>query len=437
MSASLNSGLFDSRLPQGPRLDAHAWLDFERRQPQSLEELQARYGPMFTVWSEGRAPRVYVADPAALRQVFISHGTDLRAQGPSLFKDLIGRRSLAFQNGESHRRARHILGRALAAQDHRNQAEIIAGITRAQISRQRQIPLDAFTSDLTRKIIISLLFGEAAQSRCTQLPDQLERSMTSLHNRYSAELVGDRHQALWAHRAFTRARRALRETLLEEIKAARRAPSPSSILATLLDGSEGQDLSNEELRMHLMTLLVAGHETTSAALSWALLHATSQPHYVNKIREETWHQPVATYPTTPFLQAYCHEVLRHTSPVPNGHTRRTLRELNIAKYTFPSGTELCPCIHNLHHNHRLHQQPDHFRPERFLNAATNTDTYLPFGIGSRRCLGESLAMQELAIAVAITTHHPDLKIEAPETANPEKVSMGPTIRTPDSMILRT
>ncbi|GLF98823.1 cytochrome P450 [Streptomyces yaizuensis] len=431
----------DGGLPPGLLLDAEGRRDVEQRQPGSLLELRERLGDLFCLRTEGRPPRVYVADPAALRDIFVTHGGHLRARGPSLFRHLVGEESVAFLNGRPHRRVRRLLGRALAGQDPALLADAVERYLRGTLSPGAALPLAGFADGLTRRVIVTLLLGEGEEARRAAVEDSLERAMVGLHHGHTARLAGDAERAARADRAFTRARRDLDDCLAAEIAAARRGSPASSVLARLLNDPDGGEPTDADVRVHAVTLLVSGHETTSAALSWALLQAARAPWHFAGIRAEIAalpeRAPAVALLGLPYLRAYCLEVLRLTPPVPNGNTRLVVSPFRAAGYTFRPGVEICPCIHNAHHARDSHSDPQRFAPERFIGTSPAAGTYLPFGIGSRRCPGESLALRELAIAVAHLARLPGLRIGTPDTTAPEPVSMGPTVRTPHAVIRRT
>ncbi|WP_370423996.1 cytochrome P450 [Streptomyces sp. QH1-20] len=122
-------------LPPGRHLDAGAWRACEREQYRSLRAFGQQYGPVFTVHAEGRPPRVYVAVPEAIEDIFVRHHRDLVGLGPSMFEPLVTSRSVAFLNGEPHRLARHVLAHALATPDQDGRARAIARVVRRETGR--------------------------------------------------------------------------------------------------------------------------------------------------------------------------------------------------------------------------------------------------------------------------------------------------------------
>ncbi|GAB3465652.1 cytochrome P450 [Actinophytocola sediminis] len=427
------------QLPPGPELDERQWLEVERTQPTSLQRLAMRYGSVFTVFGAGRSPRVYVADPDLVRELFLRHGEDLEGQGTNLFRPLVGEGSLTFLNGSRHQEARRVLARSLAPEDLRHRAHAMAGVVAAELSGippDAGIPLQVFTNDVTRKIIVGLTFGGLVADTFDTLLDAFDRAVASLHRKQAAILASAEDEAHEALQRFGEARADL-DAILRELLCRHRASArvENTIIGSLAATSvSGRSLSDEEIICFLITIMVSGQETTSASLAWALQHLARKPEITVRLRDElhsTAADP-ADFQDLPYLQAICMETLRHSSPVPNGSAQKVVNEISAGGYVFPPGVEIVPSI-CVSHVDNFAKGGD-FDPERFLDRRYRNNEYMPFSVGSRYCPGSALAIQELAVAIGVVVGTPDVRVTVPGDSV-EGVSLGPTVRVPGMVMI--
>jgi cytochrome P450 len=168
------------------------------------------------------------------------------------------------------------------------------------------------------------------------------------------------------------------------------------VLAMLLAArhEDGSPMSRQELRDELMTLLVAGHETTASELAWAFERLSRSPAVLARLREEIDAAEGDTY-----LTATIQETLRRRPVLPNAAPRLVKREIEIGGWTYPPGACLVAHTYLIHHDPEIYPDPYAFRPERFLDEAPGTYTWTPFGGGRRRCLGASFATLEMKIVL--------------------------------------
>jgi cytochrome P450 len=152
-------------------------------------------------------------------------------------------------------------------------------------------------------------------------------------------------------------------------------------------------MSGQELRDELMTLLVAGHETTATTLAWAFERLAREPRVLRRLREE------AAGDDDAYLTATIQETLRRRPVLPNSAPRLTMEPLEVGGWSYPEGVCLVPNAYLIHHDATIYPEPYAFRPERFLDAPPGTYTWIPFGGGRRRCLGASFAMLEMKLVL--------------------------------------
>ena len=193
-------------------------------------------------------------------------------------------------------------------------------------------------------------------------------------------------------RLFKPAMRAVDALLLEQIRVRRASPG-DDVLSLLLEarGEDGSPMSDQELRDELVTLLVAGHETTATALSWAAERLVRMPGGWAALRQGGEEYAEAAGKEALRLRPVLPIVLRHLQA-----------PMTIAGLDLPAGTVVAPSIYLVHRRAELYPEPERFRPERFLgaNPQGGTYTWIPFGGGVRRCLGAAFALMELRVVLA-------------------------------------
>ncbi|HJZ34884.1 MAG TPA: cytochrome P450, partial [Solirubrobacterales bacterium] len=155
---------------------------------------------------------------------------------------------------------------------------------------------------------------------------------------------------------------------------------------------DGSPMSDAEIHDELLTLLIAGHETTATALSWAIERLIRHPDKLGRLRDEV------AVGEDAYLTATIQETLR-LRPVIVIVIRRLTEAIELGGYDLPAGVSVVPSIHLVHRDPTIYPEPDRFRPERFLETPPGTYTWIPFGGGVRRCLGAAFAQQEMAIVL--------------------------------------
>jgi cytochrome P450 len=211
---------------------------------------------------------------------------------------------------------------------------------------------------------------------------------------------------------------ALDEVVLDEIARRRAAPDlaeRTDILSMLLCAryEDGRPMADEELRDELLTLLVAGHETTATALSWALERLARRPDAWTRLRDEV------AAGEEEYLDAVIKETLR-LRPVLPIVLRRLTQPMEVGGWELPAGARVVPCIYLIHRRPDIYPDPRAFRPERFLEQPAGTYTWIPFGGGVRRCLGASFAQFEMATVLRVLARRAAGLV--PERAEPERVA---------------
>jgi cytochrome P450 len=258
------------------------------------------------------------------------------------------------------------------------------------------LPMRPRMQRLTLEIVLRAIFGVREADRLDRLRAALESLLDWARNPSRMALVAlagpDRVGRI---PSFRRALEPVDAIIAEEIERRRRAPDldeRTDILSMLLGArhESGEPMSGQELRDELMTLLIAGHETTATALSWALERLARDPAAWARLREGE----------EEYRDAVIKETLR-LRPVLPIVLRRLTAPLEIAGYELPAGVSVAPCIHLMHRRPDIYPEPHVFRPERFLERPAGTYTWIPFGGGVRRCLGASFALFEMSTVLRV------------------------------------
>ncbi len=203
----------------------------------------------------------------------------------------------------------------------------------------------------------------------------------------------------------------------------------SDILTMLLLARDeaGEGMSDIELRDELMTLLLAGHETTATALAWAFYWIHHQPEICHKLLQELATLGDAPDPMTviklPYMNAVCCETLRIYPVVLIVSPREAKTPITIMGQEYPVGTALTPCIYLTHRREDLYPEPEQFKPERFLERQYSAYEFLPFGGSNRRCIGAAFAMFEMKLVLATILRNYNLVLADKQPVKPVRRSV--------------
>ncbi|AFY43331.1 cytochrome P450 [Nostoc sp. PCC 7107] len=384
-----------------------------------MEECAKRYGDVFALKLQKNIPPiVFVSHPQDLQQI-LSHDTkELEAPGDlnSLFQGLLGKRSVISLSGEEHQRQRQLMMPPLHGERMRGYSQIINDITAKVISQYpvgQPFNIRTVSQDITLRVIMQAVFGMDQGLRAEQLQQRLKEllengsSVWRVVSLYFPALQRDFGPIkVWGKQ------QALQQTsdqlIYEEIQERREHPDSSrtDILSLLMDArdAEGQPMTDVELRDELMTLLVAGHETTATAIAWAMYWIHKLPQVKEKLIQELDSLEDEPDPNTiyklPYLSAVCSETLRIYPVGMLTFPRRVKTPITVSGYELPPGTPVMSAIYLAHQREDIYPQPKQFKPERFLEKQFSPYEYIPFGAGARRCIGLAFAQWEMKLAIA-------------------------------------
>ncbi|MGC4110340.1 MAG: cytochrome P450 [Nocardioides sp.] len=388
---------FETRgLPPGPRwpvwLQSVALLRFRH---QFVPRMWRRHGDVFTVRViPGGRPLVLFTRPEHAKEIFAGDPDVFHAgKGNAILGPIMGEHSLLLQDGREHQRARTLLMPAFNGHALRGYRELVEEVARAEVATWRSgeefRSLERMNA-LTLEVILRVVFGVTDEHRLSQLRPCVTRTV----NISPAVLLGWGYPALqrfgpWK-RTVDNAYR-LDELIYAEIRERRTATdleTRGDVLSRLILAGEGGDrLTDEELRDQLVTLLLAGHETTASALSWALYELGRDPGQLERARAAAYSADDA------LLEAVLKESMR-LHPVIPMVVRTLMRPATVGGWDLPAGATVGPSILVAHSREDNHASPERFDPGRFLGQNPPANTWIPFGGGVRRCIGAGFSLME-------------------------------------------
>jgi cytochrome P450 len=387
-------------------------IRFALRPVQTLRSWHARYGDVFTVKLTVFGTGVYVADPDAIKTLFTGDQSDLLAgHANSFMEPVLGPHSVLVLDGPAHMRQRKLLlppfqGSRVAAF-----REVIGEVAERELASWRRgsrIVLRERMRALTFEVICRAVFGVTEPQRVERLRRALVAVIDSSPLFMVAPLLRSDLGRYSPGRRFVERIRAADELLLDEIARRRREPDlkqRADVLSLLLRArdEEGQAMTDRELRDELFTMLAAGHETTATELAYAFELLLRNPASLARLRDELASGDDA------YLDAVVKETLR-LRPVIDAAERTLTRSRTVAGWELPAGVKVYPAIFVTQTREDLYPGAEQFRPERYLDEAPESYTWLPFGGGIRRCIGAALAQAELAEVLRVAVPAVDLRL---------------------------
>ena len=358
--------------------------------------MHRRYGDVFTVRLVPKgAPLVLFTRPEHAKEIFAGDPEDFHAgKGNAILGPVMGEHSLLLQDSTDHRRARKLLMPAFNGAALRRYRSVVATLAKEEVAHWSPgVPFASLTrmNALTLEVILQVVFGVTDERRLAELRPLVNKTVDI----NPVVLLGWGYPVLqkfgpW--KATVDNQRALDRVMYAEIAERRRAGDlheRTDVLSQLLTaGNGGEDgLSDVELRDQLVTLLLAGHETTATALSWALYELGRDEQQLRRA------QRAADEGDDDHLEAVMKESMR-LHPVIPMVIRHLTAPAEIGGWQLPKGTNVGPSILLSHSRPDNFEQPDLFRPERFTEGHVEPNTWIPFGGGVRRCIGAGFSLME-------------------------------------------
>jgi cytochrome P450 len=388
-----------------------------------MEDLRRRYGDSFTLRIANEGTWVFITDPEAVKQVFTGDPRLLHAgEANVVLLPVLGPNSVLLLDEGEHMRQRKLMLPAFHGDRLRGYAETMRRVAENEIASwplDRPLAARPRMQALTLEVIMRTVFGvqdEARKRRLTETLSELLRWGTDPRRMALGIALGPKRVirlGLWrsvlepadaaiyeeiaAHRsaADLEERDDVLSLLLQarhedDIAPVRAEPGPSR--------TAGEPMSDKELRDELITLLVAGHETTANSLAWALERLVRHPNALARLREGDDEYADAVVKETMRLRPTISIVLRNLQ-----------EPMEIGGRLLPAGVTVAPCIYLMHRRPDIYPDPHSFRPERFMEGQGGTYSWIPFGGGVRRCLGASFAQLEMRIVLQTLAQTLDLR----------------------------
>jgi cytochrome P450 len=401
--ASTNGHRPVKELPPGPRMPRALQTAIWSREAQwFLDQGRARFGPMFSIKIAYEGDWVVLADPELVKKVFTGDPKVFHAgEGNQILRPILGDNSVLVLDEKPHMSQRKLLLPPFHGERMQAYGEKMTEIAAREIdSWPTGVPykLRPRMQAITLEIIIETVFGVHDGARMEPLREALRDFLDLTTNPrllMPVLLVGpDRVRSI---PAFRRRVERVDELIAREIGERRGAEDLAErddVLSLMLQArhEDGSPMSDAEIRDELLTLLVAGHETTATALAWAMERLTRHPEKLERLRAEV------LAGEDEYLTATIQETLR-LRPVISIVVRRLTEPVELGGYELPAGAGVTPCIHLIHRDPNTYPDPDRFLPERFLETPPGTYTWIPFGGGVRRCLGAAFAQFEMAVVL--------------------------------------
>jgi cytochrome P450 len=403
---------------------------------QFMEECRAKYGDAFSVRFLGfERPMVLISDPAAIKALYMERENGLPPGRNIVLEPVLGARSVLLLEGADHLARRKLMLPPFHGERMRSYEATVEEIVSAEVDSwplQAEFPIHSRMQAVTLEVILRAVFGVAEGPRLERLRAMLEKVLTDTASPRT-QLIGMATRR-WGGRGpwakFEGQLRAADELLFAEIAEHRAKPDleqRTDILSLLMSArfEDGGAMSDKELRDQLMTLLLAGHETTATALAWTFDLLLRHPTVLARLRDSL------AAGEEDYLRATISESLRLRPVIPLAG-RRLAAELAVDGLTLPAGTDVSPAIWLTHTRADLYPEPFAFRPERFLDGKVDNYAWIPFGGGIRRCLGAAFAEFEMRIVLREVLTRCDLRKAdpAPERTGRRNITLSPRDGTP-------
>ncbi|MFL5870721.1 MAG: cytochrome P450 [Solirubrobacterales bacterium] len=421
------------RLPPGPSYPSLVQaVGFWKRPLAFLETCRARYGKRFTIKLPFAPPFVFLTDPAEIKQIYTAPPDVLHpGEGARVLEPVVGANSLILLDGDPHMEQRKLMLPAF----HGERIERLTGLIEEVAERELdswgtepEVTLGPRMQELTLEIILRAVFGldpgerlDAVRARLQELLAFGDHPLTLFGP--PSEAVASVLNRVGPLAGFFDLRDDVDRLLFALIDERRSGDGDrADVLTMLLEArhEDGSPMSDQELRDELMTLLVAGHETTATSVSWAFERLTREPVVLDRLVSEVDSGDEA------YLTATIQETLRRRPVLPNTAPRLVKKPIEVGGWRYQPDVCLVANAYLVHHDPEIYDDPYSFRPERFIDNPPGTYTWIPFGGGRRRCLGASFAMLEMKVVLrAVLSRYAVRTLAAPERARRRNITIRP------------
>jgi len=429
-------------LPNGPKTPRFVQLIQWISDPMTfLDKCAKQYGDIFT--AQIGVPVVMINHPQAVQEMLNSNAFHAPGKANHILKPIVGEQSIVMFSGERHKRSRQLLMPPFHGERMRNYGKLICEIAQDVASKwsvDRPFVARSAMQEVTMRVILQAVFGMDDGPRLQQLRPVIASfvDMTASPLQSSMLFVKWLRQDWGSWSPWGRMkqqRRKIDDLIYAEIEERRLQPDANrtDILSLMMAARDenGQPMTNEELRDELMTLLFAGHDSTATAITWAFYWIHHLPSVRQKLLQELDSLGENPDPMEisrlPYLSAVCQETLRIYPVAMQMFARQVLTPVELMGHQLEPGTVVFASIYLTHRREDLYPEPLQFKPERFLERQFSPYEYLPFGGGSRRCIGLALAQLEMKLVLATILRDFDLVLteKKPVQAKRRGVTLGP------------
>jgi cytochrome P450 len=366
------------------------------------EYCRARLGDRFTVYPLHMPPLVFLADPQDIQTILRSDPTELHpGAGATVLTPLIGEGAFMLLEEDEHIYGRKAITPAFHQKIVTEQSAVLSEVIEREVASwpvEEILPLHPRIRALTLRVILRIIFNEPDHT-LQPLHQRLMR-MLSVSTSLMLQEPKLRYAPGWhtTWKRFARQRLEVEELIYGLIERRREGASPQQgdLLDMLLSAKNPDDspMSNQKVRDNLMSMIVAGHETTTGELAWAFQLLTHNQNAQDRLIEE-----IDNGTSDEYLTATVHETLRHKPVFLFSIPRKVISPVEIGGWTYRPPVHLAACTYLMHHNPELYPGPHEFRPERFIDETQQARTWLPWGGGRKHCLGRHFALMEVKAVV--------------------------------------
>lgn len=386
-------------LPPSPRHPAILQTLGGQRWPFAyLEYCRARVGDRFTLYPIDMPPIVFLSNPGDIRALLAADPADLHpGAGATVIAPLIGKRSFMLLEEDEHRNGRKTITPAFHQRMVAHHTALLTGMVEQEVAKwplDTVIPLHPYIRALTLRVILRTIFSaqdHALQQLHERLMEMLTVTASFILQEPKLRYLPGWH-ATW--KRFVRQHAEVDQLILGLVDRRRRETGGerSDLLDILLsaENPDGSPMRDGQIRDNLMSMILAGHETTTGELAWAFQLLAHSPNVQHRLVEE-----IDSGTNEEYLTATVHETLRHKPVFLFIIPRKVVKQIEIGDWTYRPPAHLAGCTYLMHHDPELYPNPHQFHPERFLDGTQQPRTWLPWGGGRKHCLGRHFALLEV------------------------------------------
>jgi cytochrome P450 len=408
-----------------------------------MDDARERHGETFGIKFIGfKTPLYFTSEPAAAKAVYSNPQNTLPPGRNTTLEPVMGARSVLLLEGAEHLARRKLMLPAFHGERMRAYETVIQEVIDREIDSwplDKELRIHQHMQMATLEVILRAVFGVTDAARLVRMRQRLAVLLrqTASPSRQLIGLASQRFGRWGPWRSFEKTLSSVDEVIYEEISARRADPDledREDILSMLIVArfEDGSEMGDSEVRDQLVTLLLAGHETTATGLAWTFDLLLRHPGALDRLRTE-----ITEGDGDEYLRAVISESLRLRPVIPIAG-RRLVEEIEVDGYTLPAGADVSPAIYLTHTRPDIYPDPFSFKPERFLDGGPETYSWIPFGGGVRRCLGASFAEFEMRIVLREVLGRCQLEAvsDRPEGVKHRNITLSPKRGTPVVLVAR-